>query len=64
MKTIPHAPKKAGRVEEKGVAYLLSQQNPDGSFGKPEGRHVARGRKALDEFIFSGQYGRRFSDND
>ena len=29
------------------------------TFGKPEGRHVPRGRKALDEFIFQDQYGSR-----
>ena len=30
------------------------------TFGIPEGRHVARGRKAIGEFIFSDRYGRRW----
>jgi len=34
------------------------------TFGTPEGRHVPRGRKGFDEFIFSDRYGRRFSHND
>jgi nitroreductase len=31
------------------------------TFGKPEGRHVPRGRKALDEFVFQDQYGNHWS---
>jgi nitroreductase len=31
------------------------------TFGKPEGRHVPRGRKAFDRFIFLDRYGRRWS---
>ena len=31
------------------------------TFGKPEGRHIPRGRKALEEFIFQDQYGSRWS---
>ena len=32
------------------------------TFGKPAGRHVARGRKALKEFIYLNHYGRRWSE--
>jgi nitroreductase len=31
------------------------------AFGKPAGRHVARGRKALEEFIYLDHYGRKWS---
>ena len=27
------------------------------TFGKPEGRHIPRGRKAIEEFIYANQYG-------
>ena len=30
------------------------------TFGAPEGRHVPRGRKSLDEFIYLNQYGQRW----
>jgi nitroreductase len=30
------------------------------TFGKPAGRHVARGRKALEDFIYLNHYGRRW----
>lgn len=32
------------------------------TFGKPAGRHVARGRKALKDFIYLNHYGRRWSE--
>jgi hypothetical protein len=31
------------------------------TFGKPEGRHVPKGRKAFEKFIFLDHYGRRWS---
>jgi nitroreductase len=31
------------------------------AFGKPAGRHVARGRKALEDFIYLDHYGRKWS---
>ena len=34
------------------------------TFGKPAGRHVARGRKALEEFIYRNRYGRRWIQTD
>ncbi|CAB1081333.1 hypothetical protein D1AOALGA4SA_8987 [Olavius algarvensis Delta 1 endosymbiont] len=34
------------------------------TFGTPEGRHIPRGRKDFAEFVFSDQYGRRFSHFD
>jgi len=30
------------------------------TFGKPKGRHVPRGRKALDRFVYKNQFGGRF----
>ena len=30
------------------------------TFGKPAGKHVPRGRKAVEEFIYSNQFGSRF----
>jgi nitroreductase len=33
------------------------------TFGIPEGRHVLRGRKALETFIFQDQYGRSWRNN-
>jgi nitroreductase len=34
------------------------------TFGTPEGRHVAKGRKAIERFIYQNHYGRRWSRND
>ena len=34
------------------------------TFGIPEGRHVAKGRKAFEKFIFLNHYSRRWSQND
>ena len=34
------------------------------TFGKPEGRHVAKGRKAFERFIYQNHYGRRWSQNE
>jgi nitroreductase len=34
------------------------------TFGTPEGRHVAKGRKAFEKFIFLNQYGSRWSHNE
>ncbi len=31
------------------------------AFGKPEGRHVTRGRKVVEEIIYLNQFGNRFS---
>jgi nitroreductase len=42
--------------EEKKVVICMT-------VGKPEGRHVARGRKAFDRFIFLDRYGHRWSPN-
>ena len=33
------------------------------TLGLPAGRHVARGRKAVEEFIYLDQFGRRFKSN-
>jgi nitroreductase len=32
------------------------------TFGTPEGRHIPKGRKALEKFIFIDHYGRRWPD--
>jgi nitroreductase len=57
-----------GAFDESKIKYLLDV--PDGkkvvicmTFGAPEGRHVARNRKATDEFVFSERYGRPWSDD-
>jgi nitroreductase len=34
------------------------------TFGAPEGRHVPRGRKSIDEFIYLNHYGRRWRHNE
>ena len=34
------------------------------TFGTPEGRHVAKGRKAFEKFLFLNQYGSRWSYNE
>jgi hypothetical protein len=34
------------------------------TFGTPEGRHVAKGRKDFEKFIFLNQYGSRWSHNE
>ncbi|CAB1065947.1 hypothetical protein D1BOALGB6SA_10746 [Olavius sp. associated proteobacterium Delta 1] len=34
------------------------------AFGTPEGRHVAKGRKGFEKFIYQNHYGRRWSPND
>ena len=34
------------------------------TLGTPEGRHVAKGRKAFEKFIFLNHYARRWSPND
>ena len=34
------------------------------TFGTPEGRHVPKGRKAFEDFIFLNHYARRWSDNE
>ena len=46
-----------GVPEEKKVVICMT-------FGTPEGRHVARGRKAFEKFIFLDSYGRSWSPND
>ncbi|MCP4625143.1 MAG: nitroreductase [bacterium] len=46
-----------GLPEEKKVVICMT-------FGTPEGRHVARGRKAFERFISLNHYGRRWSPND
>ena len=33
------------------------------TFGKPEGRHFPRGRKAVDDFIYHNQYGQKLGDH-
>jgi nitroreductase len=43
-----------GVPDEKKVVVCMA-------FGKPAGRHVARGRKALEDFIYLDRYGRRWS---
>jgi len=43
-----------GVAEEKKVVVCMA-------FGKPAGRHVARGRKALEDFIYLDHYGRKWS---
>ena len=43
-----------GVPDEKKVVVCMT-------FGKPAGRHVARGRKALEDFIYLDHYGRRWS---
>jgi len=46
-----------GVPDEKKVVVCMA-------FGKPAGRHVARGRKALEEFICLNHYGRRWIQAD
>lgn len=43
-----------GVPDEKKVVVCMT-------FGKPAGRHVARGRKALEDFIYLNHYGRHWS---
>jgi nitroreductase len=43
-----------GVPDEKKVVVCMT-------FGKPAGRHVARGRKALKDFIYLNRYARRWS---
>lgn len=42
-----------GVPDEKKVVVCMA-------FGKPAGRHVARGRKAVEDFIYLDRYGRRW----
>jgi nitroreductase len=42
-----------GVPDEKKVVVCMT-------FGKPAGRHVARGRKAFEDFIYLNHYGRRW----
>ncbi len=58
-----------GAFDENRVKEILGV--PDGSkvvicmtFGTPEGRHVAKGRKAFEKFIFLDHYGRRWNPNE
>lgn len=44
-----------GVPEQKKVVVCMA-------FGKPAGRHVARGRKVLEEFIFLNRYGGHWSE--
>ena len=44
-----------GVPDEKKVVVCMT-------FGEPAGRHVARGRKALEDFIYLNHYGRRWSE--
>ena len=46
-----------GIPDEKRVVVCMA-------FGKPAGRHVARGRKALQDFIHLNHYGRRWIQTD
>jgi nitroreductase len=34
------------------------------TFGTPEGRHVPKGRKSIEDFIFLNHYGRRWNPNE
>ena len=54
-----------GAFEENRVKEILGVPNERKvvicmTFGVPEGRHVPRGRKSLDEFIYLNQYGQRW----
>jgi nitroreductase len=54
-----------GDFDEKSVKEILGVPHDRKvvicmTFGTPEGRHVPRGRKALDEFIYLNHYGRRW----
>jgi len=58
-----------GAFDEAGVKRVLNV--PDHkkvvicmTLGRPEGRHVPRGRKRLEEFIYLDQFGRRFKSTD
>jgi nitroreductase len=54
-----------GAFEENRVKEILGVPNERKvvicmTFGTPEGRHVPRGRKSLDEFIYLNHYGQRW----
>jgi nitroreductase len=58
-----------GAFDEAGVKQVLNV--PDNkkvvicmTLGRPEGRHVPRGRKRLEEIIYLNQFGHRFKSND
>lgn len=58
-----------GAFEENRVKEILGVPNERKvvicmTFGVPEGRHVPRGRKSLDEFIYLNQYGQRWRHNE
>jgi nitroreductase len=57
-----------GDFDERSIKEILGV--PDGrkvvicmTFGMPKGRHVPRGRKALEKFIYLNHYGQRWRLN-
>jgi len=58
-----------GAFEEKRVKEILGVPAEKKvvicmTLGTPQGRHVAKGRKAFEEFIYQNHYGRRWRNNE
>jgi nitroreductase len=58
-----------GAFDEAGVKRVLKIPEDKKvvicmTFGMPTGKHVARGRKAVEDFIYSNQFGSRFKANE